>query len=89
MQLWSPYQTKNGIALERVQGRFTGTLPGIECFSYEDILERLNFVLLLNGEGRGNPNEVNNIMRGVDEVNNKKHFLMADRSVTRGHGFKE
>eukprot|EP00061_Rhincodon_typus_P012549 g38351.t1 len=40
VQFWLPSYRKHIIKLERVQKRFTKMLPGMECLSYEERLDR-------------------------------------------------
>ena len=44
VQFWSPHYQKDVEALERVQGRFTRMLPGLEGVGYEERLNKIGLV---------------------------------------------
>ena len=41
VQFWMPHYRKDVIALEKVQRKFPRVLAGLECFSYQEKLDRL------------------------------------------------
>ena len=53
LQFWSPHFRKDVIALEKVQRRFTRMLPGLERFSHEERLVRLELFSLKQRRLRG------------------------------------
>ena len=75
-------------ALERVQKRFTGMLPGMGGISYEERLEKLGLFSLVQWRLRDDLIEVYKIMRDKDRVDSQKLFLRVEESITRGHRFK-
>eukprot|EP00061_Rhincodon_typus_P011839 g37154.t1 len=85
MQFWSLHYQKDVDALERVQKRFTRTLPGMEDFSNEEKLDRLRLFSLECRRSRGDLKEVYKIVNGVESMN---IFPRVEGSITRGHIFK-
>ena len=53
VQFWSVHYRKDVIALEKVQRKFPRMLPGLECFSYQERLDRLVLFFLEQRRVRG------------------------------------
>jgi len=68
VQFWSPHYQKDMEALEGVQRRFTGMLPGLEGVGYEERLNKLGLFSLERWRLRGDLIEVYKIIRGIDRV---------------------
>ena len=88
VQFWLPQYQKDVEALEWVQKRFTRMLPGMECISYEERLEKLGLFSLERRRLRGDLIEIYKILRGMDRVDSQKLFSRVEESITRGHRFK-
>jgi len=84
VQFWSPHYQKDVEALERVQGRFTRMLPGLEGFRYEERLDKFGLFSIERRGLRGDLKEVYNIMRDMERVDSQRLFTRVEWSATRG-----
>ena len=80
MQFWSPFLSKDVLALEGVQRRFTGMFPGMAGLMYEERLTRIWIVFarvqtMEEGWG-GELIETHNILTGRDRVDAGRIFPM-------------
>lgn len=84
-----PHYRKDGIALERVEMRFTKMLPELEEISYAARL--IDWACLFPVEQRGLRDdliEVCKIMKSIDMVFNHNISPLVGISKTREHSFK-
>eukprot|EP00061_Rhincodon_typus_P008708 g31569.t1 len=74
VEFWLLRSRKDIIKLKRVQKRFTRMLPGVECLSYEEQMDKLGLLSLERRRLTGDLMEVYKIMRGVNKVNGRCLF---------------
>eukprot|EP00061_Rhincodon_typus_P017132 g45691.t1 len=79
---------KDVVKVERVQKRFTRTLPGLEGLSYRERLNRLGLFSLEHWRLRRDLIEVYKIMRGMDGVNRQSLFPVVEESKIIRHRVK-
>jgi len=75
-------------ALERVQSRFTGMLPGMKGRSWEERLRELELFSPERRRMRGDLIEVYKMIRGIDRVDSQILFPRVEVAITRGYNFK-
>jgi len=88
IQAWRPYLRKNIDSLERVQHRATRMISECRGQDYESRLARVGLITLEDRRSRGDLIEVFKIIKGVDKVDYRNFFELANYSVTRGHRYK-
>eukprot|EP00061_Rhincodon_typus_P012933 g38996.t1 len=71
VQFWLPCYGKDIIKLEKVQKRFTRTLPEMKGLNYKEGLDRLRLFSPEFRRLRGVLIEVYKIVRGIDKVNSR------------------
>ena len=88
MQFWSPQLGKDIDAIERVQRRATGFIPGLARLSYEERLKETGLYTLERRWLRGDMIEMFKIMKGEDKISAEELFNRVDSDWTRGHSLR-
>lgn len=88
VQAWRPYLRKDIDSLEQVQHRATKMI--IECRNqdYESRLVSTGLTTLEVRRDRGDLIELFKLIKGIDKVDYKKFFQLANNDRTRGHKYK-
>ena len=85
MQFWSPQLGKDVDAIERVQRRATGLIPGRARLSYEERLKETGLYTLERRWLQGDMIEMFKIMKGIDKISEDELFNRVDSDRTKGH----
>eukprot|EP00061_Rhincodon_typus_P016325 g44485.t1 len=85
---WSPHYRKDVEALQRVQKRFIGMMPGLKGVNDKERLEKLRLFSLGRRRLRKELIEVRKIMKYIDRVEGQNLFPRDETSKTKGHAFK-
>ena len=88
VQAWRPFLKKDIDSLERVQRRATKIIAECKNQNYETRLKTLNLTSLEDRRIRGDLIQVFKLIKGIDNVDYRTLFKLADCSRTRGHKFK-
>ena len=88
VQAWRPFLRKDLDSMERVQRRATRMIAECKGLSYEDRLKELGLISLETRQTRGDLIQVFKLIKGVDNVDYREFFQLANNSRTRGHSFK-
>ena len=83
-QFWAPYLTKDLLALEMFQKRFTRMIPGMKSLSHEERLRTLGLYSLEFTRMRRNLIETYMILRGLDRVDVERMLPLVEKTRTRG-----
>ena len=86
--VWTVLYIKHSEALERVQRHATKLLHGIKDLSYPQRLKRLDLPTLIYRRRRADMLQIYRIIKGIDQVKQEEHFILAGRTSTRGHSYK-
>ena len=78
MQFWSTQLRKDIVAIERVQRRITGLIPGLAGLSYEEWLKETGLYTLERRWFRGDMIEMFKIMKGIDKTSADELFNRVD-----------
>ena len=94
VQVWSPYKQGDIDLIEKVQERATRLVPGLRGKSYEDRLEKLGLIRLVERRFRGDMIETHKIMSDREGVRKEDFFRpqveRGDPELSRGRKiFKE
>ena len=87
MRFWSPQFRKDIDAIEQVQRRATGLIPGLARPSYEERLKETGLYTLERTRLRGDMMEMFNIMKGTDKISDEL-FNRVKSDRTRGHSLR-
>lgn len=74
VQVWSPYKQGDIDLIEKVQERATRLVPGLRGKSYEDRLEKLGLIRLVERRFRGDMIETHKIMSDREGVRKEDFF---------------
>ena len=77
MSAWSPYYVKDRSLLERVQHRFTRTVPRLKNLSYEKRLEHLGLCTLEERRNHADLLEVIKMYKGLSTVPSERLFALS------------
>jgi len=88
VQAWRPFLRKDIDSMERVQRRATRMITECKGQSYESRLETLDLIRIEDRQTRGDLIQVFKFIKGVDNIDYREFFQLADHSRTRGHKFK-
>ena len=88
VQAWRPFLRKDIDSMERVQRRVTKMIAECRGQSYESRLEALDLISIEDRQTRGDLIQVFKLIKGVDNVDYREYFELAENSRTRGHKFK-
>jgi hypothetical protein len=88
VQAWRPFLKKDIDNLERVQRRATKIITECRNQNYETRLKTLNLISLEDRRTRGDLIQVFKLIKGIDKVDYRNFFQLAECSRTRGHKFK-
>ena len=88
--VWTVLYIKYSEALERVQRHATKLLHGIKDLSYPQRLKTLDLAMLtlIYRRRRADMLQIYRIIKGIDQVKQEEHFILAGRTSTRGHWYK-
>ena len=84
---WGPFYKEDAKLVEKVQRRATKVVPELKNLTYEDRLRRLNLPSLQHRRRRGDMIFAYKIMTGKVNLEPKKIFTMANRTM-RSHQYK-
>ena len=88
VQVWSPQYRKDRELLERVQGRATKMIRGLEHLPYGDSLRELSLFSLEKRRLRDDLIAAFWYLKGVYKQEGSQLFRRVDNSRTRENGFK-
>src|SRR5579872_4976179 len=88
VQAWRPFLRKDIDSMERVQRRATKMITECKGQNYESRLQTLGLISIEKRQTRGDLIQVFKLIKGVDNVDYRELFQLADYSRTRGHSFK-
>ncbi|KAK4815902.1 hypothetical protein QYF61_009953 [Mycteria americana] len=88
VQLWSPWHRKDMELLERIQGRATKMIRGMEHLSYEDRLRELGLFSLEKRRLRGDLIAAFRYLKGAYRKDGDRVFNKGCCDRTRSNGFK-
>jgi hypothetical protein len=88
IQAWRPFLRKDIDSMERVQRRATRIIAECKGQSYESRLTTLGLISLEERQTRGDLIQVFKYIKGIDNVDYREFFQLAENSITRGHSFK-
>ena len=82
--VWTVLYIKHSEALERVQRHVTKLLHGIKDLSYPQRLKTLDLPTLIYRRRRADMLQIYTVIKGIDQVKQEEHFILAGRTSTRG-----
>ena len=85
--IWNPYQAQDRIRVERVQRRATKMVKGLENFTYEERLKKLELPSLEHRRRRSDMLQVFKIITQLERIE-AQNFFTPGTSYTRGHSKK-
>jgi len=88
IQAWRPFLRKDIDSMERIQRRATRIITECKGLNYESRLKALDLISIEDRQTRGDLIQVFKYIKGIDNVDYKEFFQLADNSRTRGHSFK-
>ena len=88
VQCWSPYYRKDIVKLEGVQRRVTKLIPRLRNKPYEERLSELNLFSLEKWRLRSDLIEVFKIVKGIENIDVEKYFMLDTSNTTRCNGYK-
>ena len=86
--VWTVLYIKHSEALERVQRHATKLLHGIKDLSYPQRLKILDLPTLIYRRRRADMLQIYRIIKGIDQLKQEEHFILAGSTSTRGHSYK-
>jgi hypothetical protein len=86
--VWSPSLVKDKQKMERVQRRFTKSIPSLRNKSYEERLKSLNLFTIEKRRLRGDLIQVFKLLNNIYNVQVEAYFQRNDDLRTRNNGFK-
>ena len=88
VQAWRPYFKKNIENLEKVQHKATKMIDECKHLKYEDRLIQTGLTTLEERRTRGDLIEVFKMIKGLNKIDYRSFFEIAQNSRTRGHRFE-
>ena len=88
IQAWRPHLQKDIDLIERVQRRATKLIPTLKDKPYEMRLKLLSLTTLETRRLRGDLIEVFKILKGFDDIDFRRFFVLNNEKRTRGHILK-
>ena len=91
VQVWCPHKQKDIDLIEQVQERATRMVPGLKGMTYDERLNKLGIIRLVERRFRGDMIETHKIMSGREGVKREDFFQAAmergDPNLVRGKKF--
>ena len=88
MQVWNSYLKKDIDLLEGIQRRATKMILGYKHYCYEDRLALCQLSTLEGRRLRGDLIQAFKLLKGLDQINYNKFFVLDVNTSRRGHTLK-
>ena len=86
--IWSPRYQRDKLEIEKIQRRATKLIPKLREVPYKERLVALRLPSLHYRRGRGDMIQVLYILKGIDQIDPGRFFMVSDQAITRGHSLK-
>jgi hypothetical protein len=87
VSVWSPHLSKNITILEKVQRRFTKSIPNLRFLPYQTRLSRLNLLTLSLRRSHTDLHICYRILHNLIHLDSNLFFTLRANNITRGHHF--